>query len=258
MTSGPADPVRVLHFTDPHLFADAGGALRGTVTLDSLNTVVADILSRDWPAELVFMTGDVIQDDSAEAYQQFAGAVADIGLPMLCVPGNHDVRPLMQAALNRSPFHYCDTIRAGNWAFAGIDSCVDGSAGGVISEAELTRLRQLLADEQAEHVAVCLHHPPLPMRSKWLDSVGLDNADEFLAIVRDSGKVRAAVFGHVHQVFDETLHGVRIIGTPSTCAQFLPLSDEFALDVKPPAYRRITFNTDGTVETELVWLDEDE
>ena len=258
MNPGPADPVRVLHFTDPHLFADASGALRGTVTLDSLTAVIADIRSRDWPADLVFMTGDVIQDDTAEAYGRFVDAASVLGLPMLCVPGNHDVRPLMQAALDRAPFHYCGTLRAGNWAFTGIDSCIDGSAGGVISADELGRLRQTLGRETAEHVAICLHHPPLPMNSKWLDTVGLDNADDFLAIISDSGNVRAAVFGHVHQVFDETIDGVRIIGTPSTCAQFLPLSDEFALDTKPPAYRRLTFQSDGTIETELMWLDKDE
>ena len=258
MTPGPADPVRVLHFTDPHLFKDAGGALRGTVTLDTLNAVVAAIEGCDWPADLVFMTGDVIQDDTAEAYDRFIEAVSPLRLPMLCVPGNHDVRPLMQAALGRPPFHYCGTVRAGNWAFLGIDSCTEGSAGGIISDAELDRLQSLLREEQSEHVAVCLHHPPLPMRSKWLDTVGLGNADEFLAIVRKSGNVRTAVFGHVHQVFDETVDGIRIIGTPSTCAQFLPLSDDFALDDKPPAYRRITFRPDGAVETELMWLAADE
>lgn len=258
MTPGPVDPVRVLHFTDPHLFADAGGALRGTVTLASLNAVIADIRSRDWPADLVFMTGDVIQDDTAEAYDRFVAAVRPLELPMLCVPGNHDVRPLMKAALRGPRFHYCGTVRAGNWAFIGIDSCIDGSAGGVISSEELARLRALLENEQAEHVAVCLHHPPRPMNSKWLDGVGLENADEFLAIVKGSGNVRSAVFGHVHQVFDETVDGTRIIGTPSTCAQFLPLSDEFALDVRPPAYRRITFEPDGTIDTELMWLEQDE
>jgi hypothetical protein len=28
---------------------------------------------------------------------------------------------------------------------------------------------------------ICLHHPPVPMHCKWLDSVGLDNGGEFLS-----------------------------------------------------------------------------
>jgi len=36
----------------------------------------------------------------------------------------------------------------------------------------------------------------------------------------------------------------------------MPGSDEFALDDKPPAYRRIELSADGTVSTELVWVTE--
>ena len=123
---------------------------------------------------------------------------------------------------------------------------------------ELDRLRIALDGAQEAYVTVSLHHPPLPMRSRWLDTVGLDNADDFLDIIYAAGNVRAIVFGHVHQAFDETHRGVRIIGTPSTCAQFLPHSDTFAVDDRPPAYRRITLTPDGGVDTELIWLEEDE
>ena len=49
-------------------------------------------------------------------------------------------------------------------------------------------------------------------------------------------------------------HGVRILGTPSTCRQFKPHSDDFAVDDKPPAYRRISLHENGDVETELIWV----
>ena len=50
--------------------------------------------------------------------------------------------------------------------------------------------------------------------------------------------------------------GVRLLATPSTCAQFLPHSNEFAVDGRPPAYRRLTLQPDGTLDTEVVWVDE--
>ena len=252
------EPVRILHFTDPHLFAGKDGSLRGTVTYDTLSAVLDHIGRCAWPADLVAMTGDLIQDDSAEAYQRFAELTAPLGLPIHCVPGNHDVRKLMQEALAQPPYHYCESVRAGNWLIVGIDSCIDGEAGGHVSESELTRLSALLSDTAAEHAAICLHHPPLPMNSRWLDSVGLKNADEFLDVVRAAGNVRIAIFGHVHQEFDKVADGTRIIGTPSTCAQFKPLADDFMLDDNPPAYRRLALNADGSVDTELIWLDADE
>lgn len=152
------------------------------------------------------------------------------------------------------PFYYCESVKIGKWLITGIDSCVDGEAGGRISDAELGRLQQVLDTEDAEHIMICLHHPPLPVGSAWLDQVGLDNSDAFFEVIASNPNVRAAVFGHVHQPFDQTHRNVRIIGTPSTCAQFKPGSHEFALDQRPPGYRQIALHENGTIETELVWL----
>ena len=102
---------------------------------------------------------------------------------------------------------------------------------------------------------ICLHHPPVEMQSKWLDSVGLGNGREFLTRAAASGRVRVAIFGHVHQHYDTLHDGVRLIATPSTCRQFLPRADEFAVDERPPAYRCIELHPDGSVDAELVWVE---
>ena len=253
-----SDSVRVLHVTDPHLFGDAESSLRGTVTHASLSAVIDDIRQRDWPADFVAMTGDLIQDDTAAAYDRFRELMAPMDLPVYCVPGNHDVRPLMRQALAAPPFHYCASVRKGNWLITGIDSCLDGDAAGRISDRELQRLADILSTTDAEHVAVCLHHPPLPVGSLWLDQVGLQNGDEFLRLASDAGLVRAALFGHVHQEFDEQHGSIRIIGTPSTCRQFQPGSDDFALDDNPPAYRQVSLLADGSIDAELIWLGTDQ
>jgi Icc protein len=118
----------------------------------------------------------------------------------------------------------------------------------------MERLEKILQDTAAEHVLICLHHPPLPVGSKWLDQVGLRNGDEFLRLIARRGIVRAAIFGHVHQAFEGSHDSIQIIGTPSTCRQFKVASDEFALDDNPPAYRRISLHAAGRVESELIWL----
>lgn len=249
-----SDPVRILHFTDPHLFADADGDLRGVVTQDSLNAVLLDIQKRNWPADFVIMTGDTVQDDSRAAYERFSKLVLPLELPVYCVPGNHDVRPIMRELLSADPFHYCASLSLGNWFVTGIDSCVEGSAGGRIAGEELDRLASGLAQTDAEHVAICLHHPPLTVGSAWLDRVGLYNSDEFLRLASQAGNVRLILFGHVHQAFEAEHRGMRIVGTPSTCRQFLPASDDFALDDRAPAYRQVSLHAEGTVESQLIWL----
>lgn len=247
-------PVRVLHVTDPHLFADADSRLRGTVTFSTLTDVLEHYLQSGWTADVIAMTGDVIQDDTPAAYDRFVQLFEPLGLPVYCVPGNHDVRPLMQQALSSPPFYYCESVHIGNWLLTGIDSCVKGDAGGRVSDQELRRLEADLSNTTAKHVAICLHHPPLSMGSRWLDQVGLNNAAEFLRVIANAGKVRTALFGHVHQAFDEQHESIRIIGTPSTCRQFKPGSDEFALDEQPPAYRRIELSADGSIDSELIWV----
>jgi Icc protein len=230
--------------------------LRGTVTLSSLRDVLEHIKSADWPADFVAMTGDVIQDDSRAAYQHFRELLEPLGLPVLCVPGNHDIRDLMREALSTPPFQYCGTLQRENWLVIGVDSCVRDSAAGFVSDEELRRIEQLVENTDAEHVLVCLHHPPLEMGSKWLDTVGLENSNEFLACIARCGKIRASIFGHVHQQLDRLHDKVHIIGTPSTCRQFKPGSEDFAVDECPPAYRRLGLMDDGSITSELVWVNE--
>ena len=244
-----------MHLTDPHLFADLNGELRGTVTAESLQTVLDHYNAGDWRADRVFVTGDLIQDDSAGAYGRFREFMLPLNLRIHCVPGNHDIRDLMRKVCVRPPFSYCAREEFRGWLMIGLDSCVKDDAGGELSEEELERLEDAVKSTTAQHVAVFLHHPPIPMGSKWLDTVGLKNGDEFLERLRMLGKIRLVAFGHVHQEYDDDYEGIRIIATPSTCRQFKPGSDDFEVDDKPPTYRRITLRPDGSVENELIWVE---
>lgn len=253
---GSAECVRVLHLTDPHLFADRNGELRGTVTYAALQKVIAHYEAGGWQADVVALTGDLIQDDSAGAYAHCRDLLSRLDLPVHCVPGNHDVRSMMRDELPSPPFIYCGPAEFGNWLMVNIDSCSAGRAGGIITSDEITRMQGIFAASTAEHVLVCLHHPPVLMGSAWLDTVGLENGEQFLGLLQADGRVRLTIFGHVHQPYDADHGGVRVIATPSTCRQFLPRSETFAVDERPPAYRRISLHADGAVDAELVWVDD--
>ena len=92
------------------------------------------------------------------------------------------------------------------------------------------------------------------MGSLWLDRVGLANASRLADIVEGHHNVRALLWGHVHQAFDRKHGRVRLMSTPSTCAQFLPDSDTFAVDSRPPGYRWLELHPDGGISTRIVWL----
>jgi Icc protein len=249
------EPIRVLHLTDPHLFADADGDLRGTVTQESLQRVLDHYEAGDWRADRALITGDLIQDDSAEAYDRFRELLLPLNMRMHCVPGNHDIRDFMRPICSRPPFSYCAKEEIRDWLLLGLDSCIKGDAGGEIAQEEFDRLDLIIDDSLAKHIMICLHHPPIPMGSAWLDTVALRNGDKLLERLQAADRVRLIVFGHVHQPYDAEHLGMQVIGTPSTCSQFKPGSDDFALDDRPPAYRRITLNGDGTSSSELIWVE---
>ncbi|MGH8261192.1 MAG: phosphoesterase, partial [Steroidobacteraceae bacterium] len=67
--------------------------------------------------------------------------------------------------------------------------------------------------------------------------------------------VRAVLWGHVHQRYEGLRGRVRLLGTPSTCTQFLPHAEQFTVDSQPPAYRTLELQPDGSLHTEVVWVD---
>src|SRR6185437_15852154 len=88
-TMGTQSVVRLTHLTDPHLYGGEGELLRGIATLPSLEATLAHARQRDWPPDALLVTGDLVQDDPA-GYVHFRRLFAPLGLPVLCLPGNHD------------------------------------------------------------------------------------------------------------------------------------------------------------------------
>jgi 3',5'-cyclic-AMP phosphodiesterase len=246
--------VRLLQFSDPHLFAHPKGQLRGVDTLASLRDVLADAMRRGPQFEAVLCSGDLVNDDPG-GYSHFERELSALNKPVYCVPGNHDDPVRMRRALSKAPFQVGGYVDLGAWRIVLVDTCVPGRAIGRVSRTELRALEAALSGSD-RYAMICMHHHPIEMSSNWLDAVSLENADEFHALLDAHPRVRLVSWGHVHQSYDGRRRGVRMLATPSTCGQFLPLSDKFAIDNRPPAYRRLNLASDGTVESDLVWLDQ--
>jgi len=246
--------LRLNHFTDPHLYGSETESLRGIATLPALTATLTHAQTCDWPPDAVLVTGDIVQDDPA-GYAHFRRLFGALGMPVLCLPGNHDEPAAMRRELNRSPFVVGGFYDLGLWRIVLLDSCIPGSASGYLNKQSLAALDEALATAVDRHCIVCLHHHPVAMDSRWLDRVGLENADEFLQTIDRHRNVRAIVWGHVHQSYDGLRKGVRLLATPSTCAQFLPHSADFAVDQLPPGYRTLELRADGSLLTEVVWVE---
>ncbi len=245
--------MRILQFTDTHLYGHAGGNLRGVETDGSLRAVIGEAFSQFPHVDALLVTGDIANEDPL-GYKRFRHIFESMNRPVLCIPGNHDDLAAMRLELSAPPFAIGGAHRFGDWKIIMLDSLEQGRAEGRLAVAELERFERELALSRDQHALVCLHHHPVPMGSRWLDEVGLSNANEFWRLVEDYGHVRAVAWGHVHQVYEGKRGKVRLFATPSTCSQFLPGSDEFAPDSRPPAYRSFRLHPDGRVETQIHWV----
>jgi Icc protein len=254
MTERRPDPFTVLQITDTHLHAAADSRMRGVTTYATLLSVLEHVKrDRRWPADVILATGDIVQDESHAGYERFRSTLEPLGVPVLSIPGNHDDPNLMSQLLNSGSFQLGGELRHGTWSILLLSTFLAGEDAGGLGPARLQGLRKALAAHPGQHVLVAMHHHPLPMGSIWLDGVALRDASDFWQIIDAHPQVRGVVCGHVHQALDRERNGVRFMSTPSTCAQFLPRSDFFALDDRPPGLRWLELHADGRIETEVAW-----
>ena len=246
----------LLQITDTHLFADADRAHRGISTQATLEAVLTQARSDSrWPPDAIVVTGDIVHDESRAGYRRFRQTLEALGPPAYCIPGNHDDPELMAECLASPRVQVCGDVRLGTWRVILLNTHLPGEVGGELGANELARLEGTLTRLSGEHTLICMHHHPLPMGSAWMDPVGLRDAEQFLQIVQRHSQVRAVLWGHVHQASDRQRDGVRFLSSPSTCSQFLPASDEFAVDTRPPGMRWLALSSDGNVTTEVAWVD---
>lgn len=248
------DSVLVVQLTDSHLFASAEGALLGLNTADSLARVVERVLIEQGTPDLLLASGDLSQDGSLESYERFRTLTAPIGAPARWCPGNHDDLAAMLAASEGTALME-PVLDIGQWRIVMLDSLLPGSVAGHLRDDQLQLLDRALAEAPERHQLVSFHHHPVPIGSDWMNRIGLRNADALFEVIDRHPAVRLILWGHIHQAFDQTRNGVRLLASPSTGIQFMPGSQDFQVDTQAPGYRWLRLHDDGRMDTGLSRLE---
>jgi len=240
--------VLLVQLSDSHLFAEAHGKLLGMTTRDSLEAVVDLVLAEQPHIDLILATGDLSQDGSVESYQAFRESSERLNAPKRWLPGNHDELHKMAIAAQQSDFLE-PVVDVGNWRITMLDSAVPGSVPGYLEDKQLQLLAQALSEAPQRHHLICLHHHPVPIGAAWMEPIGLRNPEALFSVLERFPHARALLWGHVHQEFDQDRDGLKLMASPSTCIQFTPNSEDFALDSLAPGYRWLRLHDDGRLET---------
>ena len=252
----PTNCLKLLQITDTHLFASPDGQLLGLNTDHSLKQVIDHILMHETP-DIIIATGDLTHDNTEAAYRRLKEHFSRLSTPVYCLPGNHDGSKRFKSRLNSAPLHTQQKILTENqWQLLLLDSTIADSEAGHLDKQELQFVEQTLCNQQPINpTLIFIHHPPVTINSKWLDTMKIDNGDKLMMICSQHPQVQAISCGHIHQAYSSDSDSIRLFAAPSTCVQFLPRSHNFAVDEIPPGYRRFNLFDDGHFETDVVRLD---
>ncbi|WP_106478682.1 phosphodiesterase [Phytohalomonas tamaricis] len=224
--------MRLIQITDCHLKADPDALYRVGPARAQLEAVLARV--EQLSPDVVIVTGDVSDDESPASYQSASRLFSQLGCPWYWIPGNHDAPDFMREIRDIN-----EVVDLGNWQLLLLDSRLCGQAGGELGQDQLQRLAALL-EEDARPALIALHHPPVSVGSAWMDSIGLNDREAFWQTLVPYAQVKAVLFGHVHHAFSSCEGDVQVYAAPATADQFLPKSDDFALDeASRPGFRVI-------------------
>lgn len=242
---------RVLQFTDLHLYAEPDQTLFGVPTRRTFEEVLAKSQTRHWPPDIILLTGDLVHDERREGYRYLRQVIDRCGVPCFCIPGNHDHKGHLASEVDPLAAEPFRAERIGAWDLLLLDSTIDGSDAGRLQPGALAQVEQHLAANQGRPTLISLHHQPVPVGSRWIDTMKVEDGAALLQLTARYPQLRLILWGHVHQSFDR-LHGpTRLLATPSTCAQFAPGHEEFALDDQLPGYRWLELHPDGRLDTDI-------
>ena len=241
--------IRVVQLTDLHLFSDPSGRLRGVPTRDALLDVLEFLESQSEKIAYLILTGDLAHDEQRETYVQLRELLSPWMARIRLIPGNHDSRPFLREVFGElvptGNEVLTFSLAAGRWRLIGLDSHVPDEVPGRIEPEQLDWLEEELTAHSEEPTILFMHHPPIPVKSAWLDRLGLHKPERLIEIISAWEQVRVVCAGHVHHEYESRIGRVAFYTTPSTAVQFSPGSNVPVYDAAPPGYRVFTLDGDA-------------
>ena len=232
--------MRFIHITDTHIAPQPDFEHYGHPTLANLDVVVDAINALTFPFDFVLHSGDVVEDRSEAAYKVARRSLQRLRAPVYYVAGNHDDADLLRRVLMGG------TVAGGRldyeWMVDGVQVAVFDTRGtrdpaGALTDRQLAGVKALCTP-QGPPLVICLHHPPLPLDSLWLDrgwtvpqgvvpNMLLEQGPQFLEAIRPAReRIRGVFFGHVHRAYQVVKDGVLFSSAPSAFGQLLTWPDQ--------------------------------
>jgi len=202
--------------------------------------------------DLLLATGDLSEDGSPISYRALQKMLKPLGIPVLALPGNHDDPDLLATIFPGSPVDTIGVSEHDAWQIIRLNSCWPAKPEGRLTEKTLNELESFLANHKQSPCLVTLHHQPIIVGSPWIDKYRLMDSEHFLQLIDRHANVKAVVWGHIHQMFDDVRKGITMLGGPSSAINGMPGAEKFTPDRSGPACRWLELKTDGTLLSGII------
>ncbi|HET7883140.1 MAG TPA: phosphodiesterase [Acetobacteraceae bacterium] len=195
--------------------------------------------------DVVLLTGDLTDGGLDAEYANVKRLLRILEpLPVFVIPGNHDRRDRMRAALSHLPGVTSDpefvqfVLDDYPVRIVMLDTLVPGQTHGELGPARLDFLARTLAAAPDKSTLVAMHHPPFACGMPHMDRIALRDSAAFAAVIGRHPQVGRIICGHHHRpVVAQVAHAVATIA-PSVAHQVTmslePAPGAFVFE--PPAF----------------------
>jgi 3',5'-cyclic AMP phosphodiesterase CpdA len=239
-----AAPTLIAQISDLHIKRPGALAYGKVDTGTALSRCVRELNRFSPRPELVVISGDLVDTPTQEEYEHLKILLAPLEIPFAAVPGNHDDRALMRAALPDQAYGQPAgainiAVEIGGLDILLIDSSVPGLPHGELDAGTLSWLDNALAVSAGRPALLFLHHPPFLTGIAHMDRQNLRNAEALAALLRKHERARLVAAGHVHRATLTAVSGIAATICPApnhAVALDLDARRPPSFKVEPPAF----------------------
>jgi 3',5'-cyclic AMP phosphodiesterase CpdA len=220
--------ITFLQLSDLHL-APPGQLLAGVDPMRQMRDVLARIKQLDVAPAFIVVSGDLIDDGSAQSYEVVNEVLKELGAgatPVFLALGNHDDRAAFRRVVlgeersdHQGPYHYSQLIDGLRVIM--LDSTIPGAVGGALGATQLAWLEAQLADPAPRGNLIVLHHPcRLVAPAHHYPAFIVREAAALEAIVAlHQDRVVGVLAGHSHQANSAPFGGTLHVTAPAVLCQ---------------------------------------
>jgi 3',5'-cyclic AMP phosphodiesterase CpdA len=221
--------VKLIQLSDLHLVPPGKLTSKVLDTNAILEETINEILRKqDYFGQIegLLVTGDISDDGSIDSYLSAYEKLIKLNVPILVIPGNHDLRKPMREVFNE---HVEFSINSSqfDWVFKyeetviiGLDTLVEGENFGFLEKTSLEFLSNQLSIHNGSDIILLIHHPPINTGIYFMDKIGLKNSSELSECLKATSRPVRILCGHVHGVYHGLLGIHPVVSAPSVCSAF--------------------------------------